>query len=175
MARQTRAQLDEEAIELGILDAPDLPNMKAVREAIAEAAEPPPVDPALFEHGCRVISVFGPFNTRAMVEMPAELAAKIFAGPLPDFARTNAVDATEVDLALIREVDPTLADSAIAATAVRMAYELEDPYNSATSKAQCAKALAECMGRLWDQVPEKPKEDVVARIQAERASRRAAT
>lgn len=71
------------------------------------------------------------------------------------------------DLASIRERAPELADSALAGTALAMATELENPYNSATSKAQCANALQAVMDRLRELVPER-KGGIVDELRARR-------
>jgi hypothetical protein len=171
----TRPELNTEAAELGIPEPEKLPNKQAVIDAIDEAADPDArsLDADLFATA-RVVSVFGPFASRTLIEISSDLARRLFDDePLSEVGRSNVIDATEQDIELIRAIDPDAADSSTAATALRMAYELDHPFNSATSKAQCAKAHAECMGRLWERVPEKPKEDEVARIKAQRGSRRA--
>lgn len=118
----------------------------------------------------RVISVYGPFNVSALVEIPAELAAEVLGVPLASAATTNVVEAVHRDLDVIREQDEALADSTFAATAVRLAYELEHPYNSATSKSMCAKTLLEALNRLRELAPEPEEGDDIDELQARHAA-----
>jgi hypothetical protein len=101
-----------------------------------------------------VQSVFGPFNARTMIELPTDLAQKLL-GSLRPYAPAVASDAVTRDLEKLREVDEELADSGLAAVAVRMAQELDDPWNSATSKSQCGKSMLEALEQLRDLAPEK--------------------
>jgi len=150
-----RDKLNDKARALGIEKPEHLRNRAAVVEAIeahkaaADAANP-------FGGTARVVSVFGAFNSRCLIEVSAETAAEAF-GRLDEAARTNAIDSVERDLAEIRKADKALAESAMAAVAVRLAYELEDPYNSATSKSMCAKALNDTLDRLRELAPEEEK------------------
>lgn len=82
-------------------------------------------------------------------------------------------EAVERDLAEIRECDEKLADSSIAATALVMADQLDDPGTSATSKSMCAKALREAMDRLRDLTPPKPAGDSIDDLAKQREQRRA--
>jgi hypothetical protein len=167
----SRAQLDDKAVELGI-ESPGNLGTKALVVLAIEEAEGGAVSPDLFKSGARVVSVFGPFNSRAIIEVSADLAQHLFREPLPEAGRTGVIDAVAHDVKEIRERDEGLAESAHAATAVRLAYELEHPFNSATSKAACAKTLNETMDRLRELAPEQPKKDRVDEIGAKRAKRR---
>lgn len=171
LKKLTRAELVARAIECGI-SAPEKLGKKALIIAAIEEAEGEAPSPDLFKTGARVISVFGPFGSRAMIEVSAYLAVHLFREPLADSGRTNVIDAVEHDLAEIRELDEELANSALAATAERMAYELEHPFNSATSKAQCAKALNETMDRLRELSPEQEEGDSLDAISNRRKGRR---
>jgi hypothetical protein len=78
--------------------------------------------------------------------------------------------ATERDLAAIRSHAPEIADSALAATALSLAAEM-DADNSATSKSMCARALADILQQLKALVPEEVKGDGIDEIAARRAKR----
>lgn len=119
----------------------------------------------------RVLSVFGPFNALTLVQIPTELALDVFPDGLAVAARPDLVAAVERELAEIRERSGATSDSALAATALVMAYEIQDPYNSATSKAMCAKAMAETMRDLRAACPPSEQEDRVDEI-AKRRKRR---
>jgi hypothetical protein len=178
LSKLSRADLEKKATAAGVADVGDrktFPNRQALIDAIEarsgeEAAADNPFGPS-----AKVVSVFGPFNSRCLLDVPADIAVRAF-GQLDEAARTNTIDAVDRDLAAIRERDPDLADSALAAVAVRLAYELEHPFNSATSKAQCAKALNETLDRLRELAPDEEEEkDKVDRLAAEREKRIAGT
>jgi hypothetical protein len=122
----------------------------------------------------QVVSVFGPFSSRALVEMSVKDAEELFPDGLGSAGSSRVVDAVERDLATIRQVVPALADSALAATAISLAYEIEHPYNSATSKSMCAKALMDAMATLRELAPPKQERDDLDEISAARARRLAA-
>lgn len=50
---------------------------------------------------------------------------------------------------------------ALAASAVRLAKEMDDPENSATSKSMCSKALLETMKTLRELAPPPARKDAV--------------
>lgn len=104
-----------------------------------------------------VLAVFGAFQSRALVEMPIEMATELF-GPIQSAMRPDSIAAVERDIAAIRELDPALADSSLAATALQMAYEMANPFNSATSKSMCARALLETMEQIRSLVPDGDEE-----------------
>lgn len=81
--------------------------------------------------------------------------------------------AVERDLRSIAERDEDLASSALAATALALARELDDE-NSATSKSMCARALVEAMDRIRELAPEKIAGDGIDELKAAREARRAA-
>lgn len=127
----------------------------------------------LHAQGARVLSIFGPFESRVMVELPAKLAAELFPKPaLAQAGRSHTIDAVERQMASLRERAPDLADSALAAAALRLAYELEDPANSATSKSMCAKELRETMRVLRELAPPEVKKDGIDRVADQLAERR---
>lgn len=84
----------------------------------------------------------------------------------------SVFEAVERDLGRIRAVDPALADSALAMTALALAGEL-DGHNSATSKSMCARALLDVMDRLRELAPEQKEADGVDQLTAKRIERRA--
>lgn len=126
----------------------------------------------LYDDGARVVSVFGPFASRVLVEMPASVAEGLFDGqPLGDCAPGNVVDA------IARDIEPmpgTLSSSAIAAVALALGREIEHPYNSATSKSMCAGRITEIMGELRALCPPERKADSIDDLAAARDARRAA-
>lgn len=124
-----------------------------------------------FGPSVRVISVFGTNRSHALIEIPAEVAAELF-GPLADYPRSDVVEAVELDLAEIAERDEQLAKSGLAAVALRLALELDHPFNSATSKGQCAKTLNETLDRLRELAPEKEESDGVDDLAERRRARR---
>jgi hypothetical protein len=86
-------------------------------------------------------------------------------------ART-VVQSTRADLERLRERAPELADGALAASALVLARQLDDPRTSATSKSMCAKALREVIDRLFELAPPAREEDQLDRLRAQREQRR---
>lgn len=83
------------------------------------------------------------------------------------------VKALERDLAEIRKRAPDLAASALAASALALAKELDKPGNSATSKSMCARSLLDTLERLRELVPPDEEKDKLDDISARREARRA--
>jgi hypothetical protein len=75
-------------------------------------------------------------------------------------------EAVEAELAELK------AAGALAATALKMAEELDNPKNGATSKSMCATVLAKVMGEIRALAPPVEVEDELSRIRRERADRR---
>lgn len=100
--------------------------------------------------------------------------------PLPylptaeDGLAMDVFEAVLRDLDAIRARDEDLADSALAATALALATEIDNEDNSATSKSMCAKALAEIMRELRELAPRERKADGIDAITDWFAERRAA-
>lgn len=67
--------------------------------------------------------------------------------------------AVESDLKVLGKRRPDLPDTALAASALEIARQLDDPENSATSKSMCSRALAETMDRLEQLAPAKKEGD----------------
>lgn len=164
----TRDQLNDKALKLGIVGAVEMPNRAAVIEAIeakkAELAEQP---------DARVVSVFRN-GLYVLVEMHVDRVADVFGDlPLDSSSGTETIDATRAELEEIRSRDPQVADSALGAAALRMAYELDHPFNSATAKSYCVKELRQTMDRLRELSPPAPKQaGTLHEIRQTRASRR---
>lgn len=168
LKKLTRDALNDKALRLGI-DAVGMPNRAAVIEAI-EAVRAEPV-------GTSVLSVFGN-DQRVLVEMSLERAVEEFGGtPLAKAGRCEVVDATEQELAELRKATPQVANSALAAAALRMAFEVDHPYNSATAKSNCVSELHKIMDRLYELAEEQGsgKGGKVDELRARRAKRRAAS
>lgn len=165
LKKLSRDKLNDKALKLGIADAKQLQNRAAVIKAIEEAKTDRPE--------ARVISVFAN-GLRVLVEMHADRAREEFGGlSLAKAGRSDVVDATEKQLADIRERDPKVGDSALAAAALRMAYELDHPYNSATAKANCVNELHKAMDRLLELAPTgEGKKGKVDELKARRRAKR---
>jgi hypothetical protein len=131
----------------------------------------PQVDLDLHELGARVLSVFGPFGSRVLLEMPTDVAAAMFPEPLSQSSRTGLIEAVERDVAQLAKRDRAIAGSALAAAAVALAYEIENPYNSATSKSMCAGQLRDTLDRLRELAPAEEETDGLDDLSARRAAR----
>lgn len=77
------------------------------------------------------------------------------------------------DIAELAGRDERLAESGLAASALALARELDNP-NSATSKSMCARSLLETLDRLRQLAPPERKRDRIDELASRRASRRAA-
>ena len=86
----------------------------------------------------------------------------------------SAVASVEKDLDAIRKRDAALADSALAAVALQMAYELDSIENKGHAKSVCAKELRETLDRLRDLAPKERKKDSIDELAKQRARRRGA-
>ena len=84
---------------------------------------------------------------------------------------TSVLEAVDRDLARLRTVDSDLASSALALTARRLAGELDNAGNSATSKSMCAKALLDVLDRLRELTPKAAEKDALDDLAARRATR----
>src|SRR4051794_21630964 len=83
----------------------------------------------------------------------------------------KVVDAVQRDLAAIAKLDKDLARSGLAASALALAKELDNPENSATSKSMCARALTEQLDHLRELAPDEEKGDKLDDLSARRAAR----
>lgn len=123
--------------------------------------------------GARVVSVFGAFNSRVLIEMPAEAAQGMFPEPFGESGRLNVIEAAEREVEAIRKHDTDLADSALAASTVALAYEIANPYNSATSKSMCAREMRDTLDRLRELAPEEDHADSLDELKQRRSERQA--
>lgn len=83
----------------------------------------------------------------------------------------SVVAAVQRDLDAIADRDAALAVSGLACSALALARRVDDPENSATSVAACARALNETMATLRELVPPAAEADRVDDIAAARAKR----
>lgn len=67
--------------------------------------------------------------------------------------------------------DPDLKTSALAATALELAAQMDDSQNSATSKSMCAKSLADVLERLRELAPPRAIPSPLSRVRARRDER----
>lgn len=118
-----------------------------------------------------LVGVFGPFNSRALVEVSSTVAQQLVDDATIDPAPVFVVDAVRRDLASLAERDAELAGSGLAMSMLTMAYEMSNPYNSATSKSMCAKALADGMRQLRELAPPVKEADAIDDLADRRAKR----
>jgi len=78
------------------------------------------------------------------------------------------------DLDAFAKRDPSVRDSARAATALALGRALDNPKASPTSKSMCARALNDTLDRLLELLPPLKEEDGVDKLNAKRAGRLAA-
>jgi hypothetical protein len=123
--------------------------------------------------GARAVSVFGAFNSRVLIEMPAEAAQELFPEPFSESGRLNVIEAAEREVEAIGERDASLAGSALAASAVALAYEIANPFNSATSKSMCAREMRDTLDRLRELAPEEDHADSLDELKQRRTERQA--
>jgi hypothetical protein len=69
------------------------------------------------------------------------------------------------------ELPDELANSALGASAIALAREMDKPKNSATSKSMCSKSLLDLMNRLRELAPPKEEEDGLDDLSKRRAAR----
>lgn len=167
LKKLTRDQLNDKALKLGVPDAVEMKNRAAVIEAIearkAELDDRPDV---------RVVGVFRN-GLYALVELHVDRVLELFGDLAVQLGGTETIDATRAELEEIRRRDPEVGDSALAAAALRMAYELDHPGNSATAKSYCVKELRQTMDRLRELSPPAPKKvGKLHDIKEERSARR---
>jgi hypothetical protein len=81
----------------------------------------------------------------------------------------STVDRVRSDL---KEMGPELENSALAGAALTLAADLDNPRNSATSHAMCAKALLDVMAQLRELAPPKKAKDAIDKIRAKDDRRR---
>lgn len=119
--------------------------------------------------GVRVLSVYGPFNSRTLVDMPTDVAMELLGPALGDCAPTLMVDAISQELG---KMPDAISGSVLAALSLSMGFEIAHPYNSATSKSMCAKSLMEAWDKLRALAPPKRERDELDDLRTRHASRR---
>jgi hypothetical protein len=144
------------------------PAKRAPRKTAAKA-KTPAIN--LADHGARVVSIFGPFAAKTLIIMPTDRAAELFEEPLEQYRAHAVTEGVARNLAEIAKRDKALAEGALAESALALALQLDHPGNSATSKAMCAKALAEAVDRLFELAPPERKADGVDQLRARRAAK----
>ena len=87
----------------------------------------------------------------------------------------SVVEAVKRDIEQIRKRDPALAESTLAALALALAEEIDEPSNSATSKSMNAHQLRDTTVKLRELCPPEKVRDNVDELRRRRASRRAAS
>lgn len=151
------------------------PPARKPRAKRAPAKRKPAGKPSARRSG-RIVSIYGPFGTRALVEMPTDTAMQLFHGDDPDLEvpRAEVVDAALRDVAAIAKRDKALGESALAAALVALAVEVVHPGNSASAKARCVAEIREALAYLRELAPPERKEDSVDELQRARDARRRA-
>lgn len=77
------------------------------------------------------------------------------------------------EIATLKKLDKDLANGALAATAQALAREIDNADNSSTSKATCARALADTLTALRAMAPKSRPKDGVDELHDRRVARRA--
>jgi hypothetical protein len=80
--------------------------------------------------------------------------------------------AAQQDLDRLAVEGAQLPSAALAATALCMAAQLDDPRTSATSKSMCAARLVECLETIASLTPERTSDDSIDDLATRRAARR---
>jgi hypothetical protein len=79
--------------------------------------------------------------------------------------------AVRAELKELEKREPALAQSGLAATALALARDLDNPRNSATSRSMCARALLDTLNRLYELAPEAEEKTDLDDLSARRATR----
>lgn len=74
----------------------------------------------------------------------------------------------------LRDLPPAVARGPLAATALALAGQIDDPGNSATSKSMCARSLLDTLDQLRALAPPEQEDDSLDDLAARRAARRTA-
>jgi len=78
-----------------------------------------------------------------------------------------------VETAVLGDLKAFGEKSGLAAAALALAREIDDPENSATSKSMCAKALQDILSQLRALAPQKRERDRLDELAEKRTRRRA--
>lgn len=85
----------------------------------------------------------------------------------------TVAEAVELDLAELGRRDPAVQSSALAATALALARDIDDPETSPTARAACARSLRETLDRLRELAPDELQVDALDELGSRRQQRRA--
>jgi hypothetical protein len=92
--------------------------------------------------------------------------------PAPDAEpEVLVVDAVQRDLAALALVDPELARSALAVTALKLAADLDWPRTSPTARSMVARAMLDILDRLRELSPAAETSDALDQLTVRRAAR----
>lgn len=83
----------------------------------------------------------------------------------------SVVEALGRELDALRRRAPDVADSSLAASALKLAERIDDPHNSATSVSMCQRAYAETFERLMALAPADDDHDQLDELTQRRAAR----
>ena len=83
----------------------------------------------------------------------------------------SVVEAVSRDLEAIRGRDEALAESGLAASALALAWSIDDPDTSATARSMCARELRDTLDRLRALAPPAQKADGLDELRGKRAKR----
>jgi hypothetical protein len=104
-------------------------------------------------------------KTAAKVKAAAKAAPRR-SRPRPK--RATVLEAVERDL---RKLPTDLAKSALAASALALAREMDNRGNSATSKSMCSRSLLDTLDRLRELTPPSEENDALDELRNRRAAR----
>lgn len=105
------------------------------------------------------------------IKLPAKAKKKDIEALLGIGIDRSVKASVERDLAELAKRDPSIPNGSLAATAIELAKQLDNPKNSATSKSMCAKSLSDTMDRLNELAPPKKEGDRLDAIKG-RAARK---
>lgn len=109
---------------------------------------------------------------RAVPELEEDAATLVAEAVLEQLGGQKVTRAVERDLREIRKSSPDVAKGGQAAAALALALQLDFPWNSATSKAMCARALHEALEELRGLTPPERKRDGIDAARDSHARRR---
>lgn len=80
--------------------------------------------------------------------------------------------ALQAELSVLRRRDRSLADSALAASALALAREMDSPETPPAAVSMCARELREVLGQIRELAPKDDEKDKLDELTARRAARR---
>lgn len=102
---------------------------------------------------------------------PHDGAARDVEGVVAVARAVTVVASVKRDLAALAKLDADLAASALAASALVLARQLDNPKVSATAKSMCARTLLDTLDRLRELAPDEQEDDQLDQLSARRAAR----